>query len=154
MKRSHAFTVIELIFVIVVLGILASVALPKFSGIREQADIAKGKGDVATIRAGIVNERQTWLIKGVSDWIPNGTGTTANGRKMMDNGGLFGGVLTQGFTSSATPGHWSGTGNGTYVYRVGESPNTFTYYDSTEPNASKRGQFLCTSGTECSQLTN
>ena len=149
MKRSHAFTVIELIFVIVVLGILASVALPKFSGIREQADIAKGKGDVATIRAAIVNERQTWLIKGVSDWIPNGTGTTANGRKMMDNGGLFGGVLTQGFTSNATSGHWSATaGSGNYLYWVGSTSTQFDYNATT-------GSFGCTAGAgHCNQLTN
>ena len=141
MKRSHAFTVIELIFVIVVLGILASVALPKFSGIREQADIAKGKGDVATIRAGIINERQTRLIKGDPTWI-----TPAN---LSGGGKLFDGVLTQGFTSSSTSGKWDdggdGTNTGTYRYYVGSTPTSFVYEDTN-------GTFKCTTGTYCSQL--
>lgn len=141
MKLSRAFTVIELIFVIVVLGILASVALPKFGGIREQADIAKGKGDVATIRAGIVNKRQTELIKGNPNWI-----TPAN---LSGGGKLFDGVLTQGFTSSSASGKWDdggdGTNNGTYRYYVGSIPTSFVYEDTN-------GTFTCTTGTYCSQL--
>ncbi len=141
MKRTRAFTVIELIFVIVVLGILASVALPRFGAVREQADIAKGKGDVATIRAGIVNERQTRLIKGDASWI-----TAAN---LDTAGGLFGGVLTQGFTSSSTSGKWDdggdGVDNGTYRYYVGSIHTDFVYEDTN-------GTFKCTTGTYCNQL--
>ena len=39
-QKRAGFTMIELIFVIVILGILAAVALPKFSGIQGQAEIA------------------------------------------------------------------------------------------------------------------
>lgn len=48
MKRA-GFTMIELIFVIVVLGILAAVALPKFIGVSEQAETGNCKAAVGTL---------------------------------------------------------------------------------------------------------
>jgi len=47
MKR--AFTTIELIFVIVVIGILSSVAVPKFFGVREEAEEAVIRAFAATM---------------------------------------------------------------------------------------------------------
>jgi len=141
---------IELVFVIVVLGILAAVAIPKFAVSRNDATIAKGRSDVASIRSGIITERQTRLIRGDYAFIPNGTGTyTKNGTtyKQMDNGGLFGGVLMYPISASTGNDGWSGTNeSGTYVYKVAGSSNTFEYTPAD-------GKFLCTSGAECDKLT-
>ena len=48
MKRA-GFTMIELVFVIVILGILSAVALPKFIGVSTQAHNAKVKAFVSTL---------------------------------------------------------------------------------------------------------
>jgi MSHA pilin protein MshA len=43
-KNEAGFTLIELVIVIVILGILASVAIPKYEDMREQARTATLKG--------------------------------------------------------------------------------------------------------------
>ncbi|MBU1990199.1 type II secretion system GspH family protein, partial [bacterium] len=48
---KNAFTMIELVFVIVVLGILAAIAIPKFATTRTDAIIAKGRADISSIRS-------------------------------------------------------------------------------------------------------
>ena len=88
MKRN-AFTLIELIFVIVVLGILAAVAIPRLGGNMERAQIAKAQGDVAALRAAIASARQIKLVTGTNAYptaLDNGA-TTAVGQQIFDNNG-------------------------------------------------------------------
>lgn len=48
------FTLIELVIIIVTLGILAAVAIPRFSGITESSKVSATKQEMSTIRKAIV----------------------------------------------------------------------------------------------------
>ena len=52
-KSEGGFTLIELVIVIVILGILAAVAIPKYEDMREQARVATIKGQLGSIRSAI-----------------------------------------------------------------------------------------------------
>ena len=62
MKKG--FTMIELIFVIVILGILASVAIPRLAGTREDAEISTA---VANLRTLLSDAASYYVVKGSFD---------------------------------------------------------------------------------------
>ena len=59
---KKAFTMIELIFVIVILGILAMVALPRLAGSKKDAEITRAKAEIAAIRSAIQTYRGANLL--------------------------------------------------------------------------------------------
>jgi prepilin-type N-terminal cleavage/methylation domain-containing protein len=63
---KKAFTMVELIFVVVVLGILTSIALPKFAATQNEAAEANIKQQIQAIRASIESEKMERLQKAKS----------------------------------------------------------------------------------------
>jgi general secretion pathway protein G len=64
MKNRKAFTMIELVFVIVVIGILSAIAIPKFVVTRDDAIITKARTTVASVRSALATERQKRILRG------------------------------------------------------------------------------------------
>ncbi|MBB5368644.1 MULTISPECIES: type II secretion system protein [unclassified Janthinobacterium] len=58
------FTLIELIVVIVILGILAATAIPKFIDVSTDARVAKMAAAAGSLKAGAALYHSQWLIKG------------------------------------------------------------------------------------------
>ena len=136
MKNSkNAFTMIELVFVIVVLGILASVAIPKMAATRDDAQIAKGRSDIASIRSAIVTERQTRLIKGDSSWI---TKLSQNTTTLFDGNDTSHTLLMYGIADGTGSGHWHSTNadGKQYTYTIQSIAVPFDYNSTS-------GVFTC-----------
>ena len=55
---------VELIFVIVVIGILAAIAVPKFAATRDDATITKAIATIGSVRSALATERQKRILRG------------------------------------------------------------------------------------------
>ncbi len=138
---------IELVFVIVILGILASIAIPRLAATRDDAMIAKGRANVLAIRSGIISERQGRMFRGDSTYTPDLNSTAGTGVL------LFGNIMTQPIVSKAptVDGGWRKGAGETYIFRVMSTDVTFTYNPAD-------GTFTCdradaASGAMCQALT-
>ena len=85
-RHKKAFTMLELIFVVVVIGILSAVAIPKFAATRGDAVISKAKATVASVRSALATERQKRILSGNFTPIASLSVSTgvANGRLVFD----------------------------------------------------------------------
>lgn len=66
LRNQKGFTLIEIIAVLVILGILAAVAIPKFLDLQNDARQAAIKGAFAAAKGNVNAAYASWLIKGGS----------------------------------------------------------------------------------------
>ncbi len=121
---------IELIFVIVVIGILAAIAVPKLAVTRNDALDTKGKSTLAALRSAISIERQKRILKGDFTVINDlSVGGLFVGFNKDDGGaGVSAPVLEYPPTACAgtETGCWTGSGT-TYTYKTAGSGTACTY---------------------------
>jgi len=108
MRDNKGFTLIELLIVVVIIGILAAIAIPKFANTKEKAYLASMKSDLrnmATTQEAYFADFQTY----VSGTASNVGGSTAAVNGFVPSAGVTMAAAATGGTGwSATSGH-SGT---------------------------------------------
>jgi len=150
-----AFTMIELVFVIVVIGILGMIAIPKFSATRDDATLTKAKTTVANIRTALSSEAQARILKGNYAPITN-VGGTIDG-KHKDIFDFFGDAHGQthsrvleyplkSCTLSGSTGCW---------WRIGKSSYKYVFPSAIGGSVTfsvSGGRFVCDGTTKCKYL--
>ena len=128
---KKAFTMIELVFVIVVIGILAVVAVPKLAPLVDTAQEGKAKATLASVRSAIATERQKRILRGNYTAIGSLRMNKGHNRPIFD---YFDGNSTAGnevldypmrsCKTSSSRGCWVAvTDAKAYYYRMSSGPN-------------------------------
>ena len=72
MKNKNGFTIIELIMVMIIIGVLAAVAIPRFQDIVIESEVAVEQRILQTIKDGLETyAREKYISNGVRSWPEN-----------------------------------------------------------------------------------
>ena len=99
-RGAHGFTLIELLIVIIIIGILAAIAIPKFANTKEKAYLASMKSDLRNL----ITAQEAYFSDNNSTYAAS---TTALGTAYKASSGVtvtIGGVSATGWSATATHG--------------------------------------------------
>jgi MSHA pilin protein MshA len=145
-KRTQGFTMIELVVVIVLLGLLAAVALPRFADLAGDGRAAALQGTRGGFSAAVQIAHAKWLaantgaagsvtLDGSTTVVVNAAGwpTVDTANATQDTAAeLYGILMSQALPSNWTSSQAAAAGAGTATYTLsGSGGGSFTYNAAT-----------------------
>lgn len=135
MKKQAGFTLIELVIVIIILGILAVTAAPKFLNLQDDAKAAAAQGVQAAVSSSAQLVYSKAALEGIerqaSGSIDSSDGTSIDvvyGYPAATDAGIKNAVTIDG--------SWSGQlSNGVYVFSTSSSKCTVNYTEASQTSA-------------------
>ena len=126
MKGEKGFTLIELAMVILIIGVLAAIAIPRYYDLVARAKTSAEQGIVGNVRAGILTYHANQISKGAAVVWPPNLDTAANGACNQTNP-CFETVMETGH--GVRDSSWNKTGANQYTGPVGTT--TYSYNSTT-----------------------
>ena len=143
-----AFTLIELIFAIVIIGVLAAVAVPKFSGLSGNSKIASELSTAASVQAALDACHGEWIINEGSFTCGSSIASTdLNTNGYPDSLGSSNTSPLDKILKNGSSVDWTKSGNSYYGPASKTSGGGATNCKTNKPCVSKHWEYDSTNGT-------
>jgi MSHA pilin protein MshA len=147
MNKQQGFTLIELIVVIVILGILAATALPRFINVQTEARIASVNGVAGGLRSAVSLVYARYMM----------TGSSAATTVTMSDGTTVAVAAASGIPTAAAGGignAMQGNGGAIDGYTIGYGTNPVTYRPNNGGSTTCQASYDATTGIVTTTTTN